>query len=144
MKKINPDTLFILLLLLMFILDFMFPRRYVLFPISLAGIPVLLLGFWLMIWSHAYFKATTIKPEQRPTRFILEGPYMISRNPMYLGGIVMMAGISMLLQSFASLVGPLLLFLLLELYYIPMEERNLEAAFRKRYIDYKHRIRRWI
>ena len=63
---------------------------------------------------------------------------------MYLGGVLMLLGASLLLGSFSSLIGPIALFMALDRHFIPLEEKNLEKAFGKDFLDYKKKKRRWL
>ena len=43
-----------------------------------------------------------------------------------------------------QLLFPVLFMILMELIFIPLEEKNLEKEFKKKYMDYKKKVRRWI
>jgi len=63
---------------------------------------------------------------------------------MYLGFILILIGVATLLGSLSAFVTPILMFIILEIKFIPMEEKNLEKAFGKEYFKYKHKVRKWI
>jgi len=81
----------------------------------------------------------------KPTStLITDGPFGYSRNPGYLAGAMVYAGI-------ASLTNVLWVFLLLPVVLLTMrrtaierEERYLEGKFGEEYLRYKARVRRWI
>lgn len=87
---------------------------------------------------------TVLEFKYTPTRLVATGPFQISRNPIYLGGIIVLLGIAILLGSLVTFLFPLLLFLILDLVYVPIEEREMEALFGTEYIDYKRKVRRWL
>ena len=82
---------------------------------------------------------------EKPTStLITDGPFGYSRNPGYLAGAMVYAGI-------ASLTNVLWVFLLLPVVLLTMrrtaierEERYLEGKFGEEYLRYKARVRRWI
>lgn len=81
----------------------------------------------------------------RPTYSMIEsGPYRLSRNPLYLGLLVLHAGLALLAPSFWALVLlPVAALLLLWGAILP-EERFLRAKFGATYDDYTRRVRRWV
>ena len=89
---------------------------------------------------------TTINP-LRPTNassLVTSGVYRFTRNPMYLGLLLLLLGWSVYLSSVVALVGPVFLVLYLGRFQIAPEERALTAKFGKDYLDYTSRVRRWL
>ena len=89
-------------------------------------------------------KKTSIDP-YTPTRAIVtNGPYRISRNPLYVSMVLGYLGAAVWTAAPATLV--LLPVALLVLHYgvIAREERYLEAKFGDEYREYKRRVRRWL
>jgi protein-S-isoprenylcysteine O-methyltransferase Ste14 len=78
------------------------------------------------------------------TRVLLEtGPFRISRNPLYVGMIVLNAGLALLWPSmWALLFVPVGVAGLLWGAILP-EERYLTAKFGANYATYQQRVRRW-
>lgn len=77
------------------------------------------------------------------SKLVTIGVFSVSRNPLYLGGICLLAGIALTLRlswALASLVPAIAAchFLL-----IAPEERYLSARFGVRYIQYAGSVRRW-
>ena len=58
------------------------------------GTVVAVLGLGFICWSAAWFwkKKTTIEPHHTPGTLIIEGPYRLSRNPIYLGMVLILSG----------------------------------------------------
>ena len=87
---------------------------------------------------------TGLLPGQAATAIIEEGPFRVSRNPLYLGLLALYLGLALL----APTVWGLVLFpaaVLLILYgAIRPEERYLHERFGARYDDYARRVRRWL
>jgi len=74
----------------------------------------------------------------------VEGPFKFSRNPMYIGLVNVSLGVSLLFGTVIFLLAPILLFLTLNFYNIPYEEKKMEKIFGKEYLEYKKKVRRWL
>jgi protein-S-isoprenylcysteine O-methyltransferase Ste14 len=87
---------------------------------------------------------TAVNPLRPTTVFVATGPYLFTRNPMYLGMTVAYLGIGLALDNawVLALVVPLLL--VIEFGVIRREERYLEGKFGDPYRDYRRRVRRWL
>ena len=87
---------------------------------------------------------TTIVPHHPVATLITEGPYRLSRNPMYTGLAVAYAGLTVLLGSWWPLVlAPIVLVAVRQLVIRP-EENYLDRRFGEAYANYRHRVRRWL
>jgi len=115
-------------------------------PYHYISIVFIGIGVVLNLWTDSLFKKhkTTVKPYENPTHLEIPGPFCISRHPMYLGMVSILLGIAIALGSLITLVVPILFVIVMEAMFIPFEERNLEQAFGKEYLDYKKKVRRWI
>jgi protein-S-isoprenylcysteine O-methyltransferase Ste14 len=116
------------------------------FPYNLSGILFISLGVTLNIWADGLFKriGTTVKPFVPATAFAQTGPYRLTRNPMYLGFLIILMGIALLLKSYPALLGALTFFLLMNILFIRHEEADLIHTFGSTYLAYKRRVRRWL
>ena len=79
-----------------------------------------------------------------PREFVAIGPYAYVRNPMYIGGFILLVGFGLYLSSISVLILSIILLLLFHLFVIMVEEPTLERTFGKSYIEYKRRINRWV
>jgi protein-S-isoprenylcysteine O-methyltransferase Ste14 len=103
---------------------------------------LLLLG----LWSVALMRTSgqSVLPRTPTTSILESGPYRFSRNPMYLGMIVLCVGFSIMLSNvWILLLTPVCGWLLYALAIRP-EEAYLERKFGDAYVGYKIRVRRWI
>lgn len=145
--KISPPGFILIYLSITLGLHFLFPQRTT-FPliVRLLGIASLIVGFVIMTWGWALFKnkGTTVIPTETPKIFVTTGPYRFSRNPMYVGMVLMLSGIALALQSLPVLLTPLAFFFTINHLFIPHEEKRMEEIFGQAYLDYKHRVRRWV
>jgi len=146
-RKIMPPTYFMVLLVLSVVLYFGFPiQKLIPPPYTYLGILLILFGFVLNLRADALFKKskTTVKPHETPTSLEISGPFRISRHPMYLGMAAILLGVAIVSGSFLSFLFPIVFVLLMELLFIPIEEKNLKQVFGTEYRDYKKKVRRWI
>jgi protein-S-isoprenylcysteine O-methyltransferase Ste14 len=79
-----------------------------------------------------------------PRRFVAVGPYRFVRNPMYIGGFVMLMGFGLYQRSLAILLFAVAIFVLFHLYVVFVEEPGLEARFGESYFAYKGSVNRWL
>src|SRR3989344_7566706 len=114
------------------------------FPI--AGIVLMGTGVALFVWTVQFFKKhkTTLRPRGKPSTFITTGPYRISRNPIYLGFLLIATGTAMLFANVLAFVGPVIFFFFIQTLVIPFEEDTLTKVFGDSYHRYRKRIRRWL
>lgn len=142
-----PTTYFWCLLLISIILHFVFiMTKFIFVPYSYLGWLFIAIGAILAIWPDFIFRKnkTTVKPHEKPTKLITSGPFRISRHPIYLGFTLILLGVSTIHGTIVSFIFPLLFALIMEFKFIRMEERKLEKAFGKQYLDYKKRVRKWL
>ena len=94
----------------------------------------------------AFRKAkTTTNPltPQRSSSVVTGGVYRITRNPMYLGLVLMLLALAVFLASPWALLGPLVFAAFITRFQIQPEERALAQRFGAPYLDYCARVRRW-
>lgn len=66
---------------------------------------------------------------KEPHKLVLQGFYNVSRNPMYLGVVVLVVGLGMLLESAAVLLYAFMLWVLFELVVVLLEEPHLRRKY---------------
>ncbi len=123
------------------------------FNLAFAGqvTAALLTGFFGLILDlrsiAAFFRAkTTVNPmtPQASKALVTSGFYRVSRNPMYLGLLLLLVAISLYLGSpIALVIVPAFIWYLTE-FQIKPEERRLAEIFGQDYENYRSRVRRWI
>ena len=102
----------------------------------------LLLG-GLAAWLFARHK-TTIKPGHVSTSLLTSGPYRRTRNPIYLGMTIALAGVALLLGSLTPWPVLPVFVGLIAWNVIPVEEAMMGETFGAEYEQYRARVRRWI
>jgi len=146
-KNIMPPTYFFVLLITSIIIHFIAPiKKIIPHPYHYAGIVLIIFGLAINILTDNLFKKhkTTIKPNEKPSSFIIAGPFRLSRNPMYLGMLSILLGTSFLLKSASSFLPPLIFIIIMKTMFIPIEEENMLNQFGEKYANYKNKVRRWI
>lgn len=113
-----------------------------------AAIVLLAVGLLLMFLAVAsLFSARTTVNPLRPSRassLVTTGIFRISRNPIYLGDLLVLAAIAVWLGNIVNFV-PLVLFVwYIDRYQIIPEERALAERFGASYVAYCSRVRRWL
>ncbi len=89
---------------------------------------------------------TTVNPlkPQAATSLVTTGIYAVTRNPMYLGMVLVLIGWAGFLASPISVMGPVLFWLYIDRFQIQPEERAMSALFGSSFAEYSARVRRWI
>jgi protein-S-isoprenylcysteine O-methyltransferase Ste14 len=102
-------------------------------------------GGLLALWAVILFKQhqTTAHPYADASRLVTYGPFNHTRNPMYLGLLLVLIAIGLWLQSLSALLlAPLFVFVINHCNILP-EERKLLQTFGDEYREYHARTRRW-
>ena len=86
----------------------------------------------------------TPAPMDPPRKFVAAGPYQFVRNPMYIGGFIVLFGFGLYEQSPTILLFTLPWLLLAHLFVILYEEPHLRATFGAPYDAYCRSVRRWL
>lgn len=144
--KIKPPVINFFIIVLTLILHFNIPiKKMINYPYNLIGIVVLLFGLYIALQGKRTFdRLGTSVMFRKPTKLSTGGLFKHTRNPMYLGVTISLLGISILLGSLISFIAPILFFLIINIFFIPFEERWLTELFGKDYLQYKKKVRRWI
>jgi protein-S-isoprenylcysteine O-methyltransferase Ste14 len=110
------------------------------------GILFLLFAVYFSARSMSQFIRTknTIIPNKPAESLQTTGVYHSTRNPMYLALMLVYLGLSCLIGNWWNIILLPLLFLIIQEYIIKKEEAYLVRAFGQEYIDYRHRVRRWL
>ena len=105
-------------------------------------------GLIIILSAIILFKKyqTTITPlnPSNATKLITDGIYKFSRNPMYLGLLLVLVGISIILNLTGGFFFILLFILYMNLFQIIPEENAMVDLFKDEFLEYKKNVRRWI
>jgi protein-S-isoprenylcysteine O-methyltransferase Ste14 len=109
--------------------------------LAAGGIGLVLAG------GVAFFRAHTTVNPTRPgatSRVVASGVYRYSRNPMYLGFLLVLAGWAWFLANAASALLLPAFVVCMNRFQIAPEERILGGKFGRDYDEYLRAVRRWL
>lgn len=106
-----------------------------------AGIALAALGVKEFVAQH-----TTLNPldPSRSTHLVVSGIYQLTRNPMYLGMLIVLLGLGDLLDSFLGFSGALFFFVYITAFQIKPEEAAMLEKFGEPFAQYCQSVRRWL
>lgn len=119
------------------------------FPVlDLAAIVLLVVGLSIDIASLLSFRKTetTINPLKPETasRLVSTGLYRFSRNPMYLGILIVLIAWALWLANWFIFIGPALFVAFITKFQIIPEEQALEKLFPEDFKKFRQSTRRWL
>ena len=106
-----------------------------------AGLCVMLAG--VVSFRQAQTTVNPLKPETA-TALVTSGVYRYTRNPMYLGMLVVLLAWAVFLASPAALAGVLGFWWYIGRFQVRPEEKALAALFGNSFNDFTTRVRRWL
>jgi protein-S-isoprenylcysteine O-methyltransferase Ste14 len=128
-------------------LHYFFPIATVIpFPYNLLGLLIVGLGVYLAFQSVRLLIShnTTLEAGGNPSSLVTQCPYSYSRNPIYLGLLLIALATATILSSFSAFIAPIIFFLVVNTIVIPFEEDRLQKNFGIEYERYKGSVRRWL
>ena len=144
MKITYPPVILLCALIAQTILYFTFPM---LINLSiLLGVFIILTGIFLVYSSLKKLSKmeTTFIPDGQPNKLVIDGPFRVSRNPIYLGMLFILLGTAISLQSFSGLLIAFIFFLIINFTWIKHEEEKLDTTFNEEWKEYSEKTRRWL
>ena len=147
--KVPPILQMVIAAGLMWILAVLLPNMSIAFfastlvalVLASIGIAVVILGV------QAFLSAdTTIDPRipEQSSRLVTKGVYSISRNPMYVGFLLMLIGWGAFLFNIMSFLLLPLFVMYMNRFQITPEERYMRKKFGQEYSQYAAAVRRWV
>ncbi|MDO9708207.1 methyltransferase family protein [Paracraurococcus lichenis] len=115
-------------------------------PLPTVGTGLMALGLALSVWTVVFMlRAGTDPQPHRPDQALVErGPFRLSRNPIYLGFLLVAAGFACRWGDLWPWLAAVGAFLVLDRLAVAREERYLRQRFGAAYEAYLLRVRRWI
>lgn len=97
-------------------------------------------------WVFAIFKRanTNIRPDRPAHALVTDGPFKWSRNPIYVGNVMILLGVGLMVNSWWFVPMAILFAVLVTRLAIVREEAHLQAQFGDAWADYAAQTRRWI
>jgi len=116
-------------------------------PIVPLGIALALLGWVTPVWAVVLFRraGTQINPTSPENkRLVTDGPYGFTRNPMYLGLVIISLGIAVWNGAWPMFLAPVAVFATANWVHIPFEEAKMRRQFGLEFDAYAAKVRRWL
>jgi len=92
-----------------------------------------------LVWAR-----TTTRPGERPAALVTDGVFAASRNPFYCGLLLLVGGLLLVLSLDWLVILVPALWLALDRWVVPGEERLLAEAFGADFQSYRAHTRRWL
>ncbi|MBC7132368.1 MAG: isoprenylcysteine carboxylmethyltransferase family protein [Roseovarius sp.] len=103
-------------------------------------------GVLLIVLAALEFRRhkTTIVPHETPARLITSGVFRRTRNPIYLGDALILAGLILRWEAVLALpLIPIFVWVIEKRFVIPEEDR-MRRTFRADFARYCEKTRRWV
>lgn len=118
------------------------PLLFRVIPAMLTFLAAAFLLFWAMA-TMLRFNAQ-MEPNREPSAIVTAGPYRFSRNPMYVANVLFILGFAWLTASGWFVLSAAFQAVLLHVWVIPAEERQLMRTFPDQASGWFSRTRRWL
>lgn len=144
--RIMPPTCLFISLACMVLLNLFIPvMKLIPYPWNATGLIPLSLGMALnTIAGNAFIKSgNTIRAFELPEKLITSGAYRYSRNPMYLGMVLILVGIAILLGTLSPFIIVPMFAIAMDWIFVIAEEEMLEQHFGEKWKQYRAEVRRW-
>ena len=147
LQKVLPPVWFLLSIILEIGLHLWLPVKQLFYsPVNYLGTIAISIGIVTVLFCAYLFrqKDTTIRPLQESSYLVKESIFNFSRNPIYLGMVLVLTGLWIFLGSITPLAIIPIFAVLIQEVFIKEEEKMLEGKFGEEYREYKTSVRRWI
>lgn len=145
--KMVPPIWLALAIVAMAALHYLLPvARIIRTPWTWLGAAPMVAGIALAVAGAGLFRRhnTGVVPFSPATYLVTTGPYRFTRNPMYLGMVLLLCGVAMMLGTLSPWIVIPLFAWWIGHRFIAQEEVMLEQVFGDEYVRFKQRVRRWI
>jgi protein-S-isoprenylcysteine O-methyltransferase Ste14 len=116
-------------------------------PQPAIGIAIFFAGWIAPVWAVVLFRraGTELQPTSQANQsLVITGPYRFTRNPMYLGLVIVTFGIAVWIGAWPMFAAPIAVFATAARVHIPFEEAKMRRQFGAAYDQYVARVRRWL
>jgi len=114
--------------------------------ILVPGLALIALAGWLAISGERAFRraGTNVDPRKPSLVLVSDGPFRFTRNPMYLGMVILQLGLALTFSLDWALVGAVTVLGILHFGVVLREEAYLTETYGGPYRDYLKQTRRWV
>ena len=137
---------FLISIILHFTVPFSLPQGIFRLSLIPAGITFIIIGMGLIIRARREFAryGQPTDPGHPTSRVVKTGVFAISRNPLYLGGGILLLGIALVLNILWALPALITSIIICHYVLIVPEENYLMAKFGDEYREYTGIVHRWL
>ncbi len=124
-------------------IDWLYSIHGLIWPL---GVVMIIAALSIDVWAFKTFDAasTTIMPNKAVKNLVTHGPFAWSRNPIYVGNVVLIVGIALVSANSWMLLAAAEAAVLIEKLAILREEAHIKANFEQEWSAYSAKVRRWI
>ncbi len=111
-----------------------------------VGGVIIVVGLWLLVNAAGLFRraGTELIPFKNVTALVTGGAYRFTRNPMYLGMLLVLLGCAVTVGAAYALAVPVVFAVVIEVRFIRPEEAMLRELFGAEFDAYCLKVRRWL
>lgn len=146
-RYIHPPIVTLVFITIAYMLGSFVPIPFVVPGIlKVVGISLTLIGFLCGLAAFIEFRKarTTLDPHGSVKQVVTSGIYRFIRNPIYLGFLLMLIGLSLNSGHYWGLILAPFFVITMNRLVIEQEESYLGKKFGDTYTSYKSRVRRWL
>lgn len=144
---VHPPVLALMFIVIAYFLGRFAPLPFPALPIlRYIGLALTFVGFMLGIGAFMEFRRarTTLDPHGSARQLVTSGVYRFTRNPIYLGFLLMVIGLPMNSGLYWGIVMAPFYMITMTRLVIEREEAYLERKFKAQYTSYTSHVRRWV
>ena len=145
--KGNPLFISVILLVVSYIIgEFIIPKYVLVNLLNLVGVIGLIISLAIFFTSLNLFNSYKENPipQANTKRIIKTGIFAYCRNPMYLAFISFQFSMFLTFENVANLLSATGLFIWINHYVIPIEEKYLNEKFGDEYERYLQAVKKWM
>ena len=105
-------------------------------------------GLSILVWAVRLFKKqnTTVNPIkiENASSLVTSGIFKYSRNPMYLGMVLILLGLTFMFNLIGGIIFTFLFTIYITKFQIRPEEEVMERFFGADFLKYKQNVRMWL
>lgn len=146
-KNVHPPIVAMIFIIVGLLLGRFIPALGNMPPIAKnIGLGFTFIGFLCGVGAFLEFRKarTTLDPHGSVKALVKSGIYRFTRNPIYLGFLLMVIGFPLAYGSLWGLIVSPIFMATLSRLVIEKEEAYLEKKFKGEYTDYSSKVRRWL
>ncbi|MCP3699449.1 MAG: isoprenylcysteine carboxylmethyltransferase family protein [Aliivibrio sp.] len=148
--RIPPPLIMLLFMVTVFGFDKIMPFNLFYLPWLTYAlvISLIVLGGFVSLWGVKEFRdaKTTVNPlkPESSSSLVNSGIYQYTRNPMYLGLLLILLSVVVYTQHPLGLLSALGFVAYMNRFQIEPEEKMLVKLFGDEFVDYRNQVKRWL